>query len=176
MAAGTPVTASARQDAGPVIDIADIPVPVDDLPEAGYQVLAGGYLDQEAAAAWIAAPRQRSAAGASDDLSAAGWVDAYVMDLALLQDRAYATSDILALIQTNVFVLADVTGAESLFDSMRDYPGADVEEAEPAIRDASTVRLVSQSGDTLRTVVQRDRLVIEVVSLDVYRAPDESGT
>ncbi len=175
VAAGTPLAALATQDAGPVIDIADIPVPVDDLPEAGYQVLAGGYLDQDAAAAWIAAPRQRSAAGTSDDLSAAGWVDAYVMDLALLQDRAYATSDILALVQTNVFVLADATGAENLFDAMRDFSGADVEEADPAIRDASTVRLVSQSGDTLRTVFQRDRLVIEVVSLDVYRAPDEAG-
>lgn len=173
MIAGVPVAATGAQEPAPMIDIADIPVPVNDLPEAGYQVLAGGYLDQTEAAAWIAAPRQRSAAGVADDLAAAGWVDAYVMDLALLQDRAYATSDILALVQTNVYVLADSTGAESLFDAMRDYSGADIEEAEPAARDASTVRLVSQSGDTLRTVLQSDRLVIEVVSLDVFRTPDE---
>lgn len=175
MAAWTPAGASARQEPGKVIDIADIPVPVDDVPEAGYQVLAGGYLDQDAAAAWIASPRQRSAVGVGDDLVTAGWVDGYVMDLALLEDRASATSDILALIQTNVFVVADVSGAENLFDAMGDYSSADAEEAEPATQGASTVRIVSQSGDTLRTVVQRDRLVIEVISLDVYRALDEEA-
>lgn len=38
MSAWTPAGASARQEPGPVIDIADIPVPVDDVPEAGYRL------------------------------------------------------------------------------------------------------------------------------------------
>lgn len=155
-----------------IVDIADIPVPVDDLPEVGYQVMAGGYLDLPTAAGWIAEPRGRSVATLSEELVSSGWLNAYVMDLVLLEDRAYATSDILALVQTNIFVMPDASGAGRLYDVMTDYANADIENVESAILDSTTVRLVSQSGDTLRTVFTRDRMVVEVVSLERFEFVD----
>lgn len=163
---------SAAQMPESVLDIADVPLPVDDLPEAGYQVLAGGFLDLESSARWIGEPRGRSTVAMIDQLVSAGWSQAYVMDLVLLEDRAYATSDILALVQTNVYLLADVAGAESMFQVLTDYSRVDTEIEEAAILDSDTVRLVSQSGDTLRTVFVRDRAVIEVISLERFEFVD----
>lgn len=172
--AALPATPAVAQDgdAEQVVDVADIPVPVDSLPEEGFQVMTGGYLDAASAAEWIAGPRGRSTVAMGDELREAGWLQTYVLDLVLLEDRAYATSDILALIQTNIFLLPDATSAEDLYDVLADYSGADIEEEEEAILDSTTVRLVSESGNALRTVFTRDRLVIEVVSLERFDAAD----
>jgi hypothetical protein len=173
MLAGAAIApAMAAQEAERILDVADVPLPVDDLPEDGYQVMAGGYLDLESTARWIAESRGRSTVAILDELAAAGWSQSYVLDLVLLEDRAFANSDILALVQTNVYLLADSSGAETVYEVMADYSRVDTDDEEPAILESTTVRLVSQSGDTLRTLFVRDRAVIEVVSLERFGFAD----
>jgi hypothetical protein len=166
------VPASARVAAQPTesaFDIANVPLAVSDLQEPGYQIMSGGYLDFDAAARWIAEPRMRSSMSMADELSSSGWVQGYALDLVLLEDRAYADSDILSLVQTNIFLFSDDDGAEDMYDVMADYSGSDdAEDVEPSVDDSTTVHLVSESGDSMRTVFQRDRTIVEVVTLEGF--------
>jgi hypothetical protein len=151
------------------LDLAAVPLPVQELPESGFQVMSGGYLDLESAAAWIAEPRERSQTAVGADLAAEGWMQAYALDLVLLEDRAWAESDILTMVQTTVHLFADPNGASAGFDVLADFSGRgdadDVGEGQTGI---VTVRLPSQSGDTLRSVVLRDHVVLEVMTLEGF--------
>jgi hypothetical protein len=72
-------------------------------------------------------------------------------------------------VQTNVVLFSDDDGAEDMYEVMSDFSGsADAEDVEPAIADSTTVHLVSQSGDSMRTVFQRDRTIVEVVTLEGF--------
>ncbi|HWV23508.1 MAG TPA: hypothetical protein VNZ58_04915, partial [Thermomicrobiales bacterium] len=149
------------------------PLPVDALTEPGYQVLTGGFLDRDLTAHWIASPRNGDIVAVGETLDRSGWVSTYVLDLALLEDRAYATSNILALVQTNVYLFLDQDGAEESMETLADYETTSAAEVvEPVIEGATTVRLVSESGDTYRSVVQQERVVIEVVTLESYGHAD----
>lgn len=165
----SPTGVVATQPQGEVLDIANVPLTADALPEPGYQILTGGYLDRAATAEQIAGPRNTELARVKEMMTDTGWVRTYVLDLVLLEDRAWADSEILALVQTNVYLFADEEGARSALEVLNDYSASvDADEAGPAILDASTVRLTSQSSDTYRSVAQRERTVIEVVSLETF--------
>jgi hypothetical protein len=167
-----PARASARraQDEFGAVDFAAVPLRPDELQEQGYQVMTGGFLDQNATAGWLADPRHTDPGDVEAMLLEQGWARSYVLDLVLLEDRAYAESDILALVQTNLFGFVDDDGAEAAFDSLKDFrANANVEDLEPAVADGLTVRIVTESGDTMRTMVRVDDTIIEVVTLDVFR-------
>lgn len=166
LAGGMAPNPGAAQPPETAFDIADVPLPAQYLPEDGYQVLAGGFLDRGAAATWIADPRVMAPAAVESELEDAGWLQTYVLDLVLLEDRAFAPSDILALVQTNVYLLPDEAGAGRVYELMADFAGNDdADQTEPAVNDSVTVSLRSQSGDTMRTIFQRERTVVEVVTL-----------
>lgn len=166
--AASPLPMSASQSTdGPTIDLANIPLTPEQLPEAGYQVLTGGFLDLSATAQWVASPRQMAATSTDSFLTDAGWASTYVLDLVLLEDRASATSDILGLVQTNVYLFMDDDGAEEAYETMSDFDANDdVDADEPAIHGGVTVHIVTGNGDTMRSLVQVDRMVLEVVSLE----------
>lgn len=160
---------AAAQSEGDVLDLANVPLTADALPEPGYQILTGGYLDRDATVEQIASPRNAQVGDVEGMLINTGTVRAYVLNLVLLEDRAHAGSDILSLVQTTVYLFVDVDGATDAFQVLSDYSSsADAEEAEPAIVGATTVRLSSQSGDTYRSVARSERAVIEVVSLETF--------
>jgi len=166
-------TASASQPQEVPFDLANVPLPAGALPEPGYQVLTGGFLNQHLTAHWIASPRNGDPALTEGMLTETGWVESYTLDLVLLEDRAWSHSEILSLVQTNVFLFADADGAEDAEGVLVDFSTSDdVEDVEPAIQDASTVRLRSQSGDTWRSVIRYDRTLVEVVTLEAFGAAD----
>ncbi len=166
-------TASRTQAEQADFDLASVPLSSGELPEAGYQVLTGGFLDESLTAHWIASPREGSLDETLAMLGETGWSSTYVLDMVLLEDRAYARSDILALVQTNVYLFADEDGARVASFALEEYAetsGAEPEE--PALNGATTVRLVSESGDTYRSVVHRERTVVEVVTLEAFGLAD----
>lgn len=170
---GMPSIASASQPQEMPFDLANVPLPAGALPEPGYQVLTGGFLDQGLTAHWIASPRNGDPAAVEGMLTETGWVESYTLDLVLLEDRAWAHSEILSLVQTNVYLFADDEGAEDAESVLADFSTTDdAEEAESAIQDASTIRLRSQGGDTWRSVTRYDRTIVEVVTLEAFGAAD----
>lgn len=163
-------TAASQSGDDQIIDLANIPLTTADLPESGYQVLAGGFLDRNATVDWIASPRLREASSAESNLMESGWISSYVLDLVLLEDRAFAGSDILAMVQTNVYLYVDEEGARIALEWMSDYGANESAEVlEPVINGGTTLHLVTESGDTMRSLVQFDRLVIEVVTFEAFR-------
>jgi hypothetical protein len=75
-----------------------------------------------------------------------------------------------------VYLLPDEDGAGRIFDLMSDFSGSsDAEEVESPINRGVTISLRSQSGDTMRTVFQRERTVVEVITLEGFDPvdPDE---
>lgn len=164
------------QDTDIPLDIGNVPLPVQDLPEAGFQVMSGGYLDRDTAASWIAGPRERSATAIASELTDAGWLQSYVLSLVLLEDRAYPDSEVLSLVQTNVMLFADSDGAGRMYELMSDYPDASLaDEFDPSVSDSQTVQMPDERGDTLRSVVLRDRVVLEIVSVEGFRFVDEAA-
>ena len=173
MASALPVAAGAAQDEAPLVDLAAMPLAPADLPEQGFQVMTGGFLDRNATASWIAGPRREEPASVEQMLENGAWEESYALDLVLLADRAFAESDILALVQTNLYRFADDGAAEDAFEELRDYEAnPDAEEADSPVADGATVRLVTESGDSLRTLVRVDDIVVEVVSLDQFQQVD----
>lgn len=163
----TPGGVDARQPESEPFDLATVPLPVDALPEAGYQVLTGGFLDRDLTAHWIASPRNGNVELVGETLEDAGWISTYVLDLVLLQDRADDASAVLSLVQTNVYLFADGDGAAVGRDLLADFSTtAAAETVEPAVTDAATIQMVSESGDTLRSVVQQERTALEIVTLE----------
>ncbi len=157
------------------IDLADVPLPVQSLPEDGYQVLAGAYLTPSDMVRLVAEPRNLDAGQVGSDLDAISVARAYVLDLVLPEDRAWRDSPVLAVQQTSVYVLHDEANAGQLVDLLRDYSATDyLEDRDPAVEGATTVAIIGEGGDMLRTVVSDGRVVIEIVSLDVTGTPDET--
>jgi hypothetical protein len=173
MTSALPVAVGAAQDDAPLVDLAAMPLAPTDLPDQGYQVMTGGFLDRNATAAWIAGPRNEEPAAVEEMLENGAWDESYALDLVLLADRAYADSDILALVQTNLYRFADDGAAEDAFDALKDYSSnPDAEETDSPVTDGATVRLVTESGDTLRTLARVDDVVVEVVSLEQFQQVD----
>lgn len=159
-----------------LLDLANVPLPVQQLPEDGYQVLTGGYLAPAEAISLIADPRNLDRESVADDVATIGLARAYVLDLVLPEDRAWQDSPVLAVQQTSVYVLENESNTGRLTDILTDYSStAYVTEKDPAVHDAYTVATIGESGDMLRTVVSDGRVVVEIVSLDATGAPDETG-
>lgn len=166
------VGAAVRQETE-ALDLADLPLRPDELPERGYQIMTGGYLDRDATAGWLAEPRRMDRGDVERALDSTGWEQAYALDLVLLEDRAFADSGVLALVQTTLYAFSDAEGASDAYDAMADFgenPDAELVDDRPV--DGSTVHLMTESGDTLRTMVRVDRIVVEVVSLESFRPAD----
>lgn len=167
----SPISAAQLQESP--FDLADVPLPVAELPEPGFQILSGGYFDRDATITHISEPRNAATGGIDELMSDTGLIQTYVLNLVLLEDRAWVESDMLALVQTSVFLFTDEDGAEDGLEMLEDFSASsEAEEVEPAIVDASTIHLTSQSGDTYRSVFRRERVVVEVVSLESFRAVD----
>jgi hypothetical protein len=167
---------TAAQPKGEVLDLANVPLTADALPEPGYQILTGGYLDRDATVEQIARPRNAEMSTLEGMLIDTGLVRAYMLDLVLLEDRAFDGSNILSLVQTSVYLFAGEDGATDALPVLGDYSSsADAEGAEPAIVGAATVRLRSQSRDTYRSVARSGRVVVEVVSLETLGFVDATS-
>lgn len=158
-----------------LLDLADVPLPIQSLPEEGYQILAGDYLSPDDLVAQIAEPRQLDPGLVSDQLSTMGVARAYVLDLVLPEDRADQDSPVLAIQQTTVYVLENEDDTDDLAQLLNDYSSlAFMTERDPAVEGAYTVATVGAAGEMLRTVVSDGRVVIEIVSLDATGAPNEA--
>lgn len=169
---GISMDAAAEAQSEDQIDLANIPLTVQDLPEDGYQVMAGAYLSPVEMAAYIAGPRNLESEAVEARLSSAPPSRAYVLGLMLPEDRGRSDSPILALHQTTVYLIDDES-AGAFVDLLLDHSNiAFLEQQEPAVSDATTVQWVGESGEQLRTVVQDDNIVIEIVSLDATGEPD----
>lgn len=170
---GPVATAGSSQPEHGFFDLANVPLPASMLPEAGYQVLTGGFLDHRLTSHWIASPRDGDPEETGRMLIENGWTSSYVLDLVLLEDRAYAESEILSLVQTNVYLFSDEDGAEIARDALADYSTTgDAEPMEPVIQSSTTVRLRSQSGDTYRSLFQRERTLVEIITLEAFGSAD----
>lgn len=152
------------------VDLANVPVPIQDLPEDGYQVMAGAYLTPNEAAELINAPRNLEIS--ATDLDAMGVERVYVLDLVLPVDRADVNADIMALVQTIVYeVGGDV---DDLANLLNDYGNtAHVTPRDSAVESTSSISLIGPGGDQIRSVVSSDNVVVEIMSLDATGAPDE---
>ena len=167
-------SASAAQS-DELLDLANVPLPIQSLPEEGYQVLTGDYLTLNDMIEQIADPRQLDRGTVSEQVASIGVARAYVLDLVLPEDRAWQDSPILAVQQTTVYVLENEDHSGDLISLLTDYSQLGfVTEKDPAADGATTVATVGEGGDMLRSVVGNGRVVIEVVSLDATGAPDES--
>lgn len=158
-----------------LIDLANVPMPIQDLPETGYQILAGDYLSLSDAVTMIADPRNLDVGQVRSNLDSLGLSRTYVLDLVLPEDRAWQDSPVLAVQQTSVYVLDEESNADLLVGMLTDYSATSyVSGHDPAVDGAHTVGLIGEGGDMLRTVVADGGVVIEIVSLDATGAPDES--
>src|SRR5690554_4405242 len=85
---------SAAAQADDILDLADIALPVQDLPEAGYQVLTGGYLSDAETSSLIASPRNLDESSVDQWITETGLSRTYVLDLVLPEDRAWQDSPV----------------------------------------------------------------------------------
>lgn len=167
-----PVSAAQSDD---ILDLANVPLPVQELPEPGYQVLTGGYLTRQDVAALIADPRNLDQQQVAEAIFAIDISRAYVLDLVLPEDRAWQDSPAIAVLQTNVYLVGEDGSPDDLLDLLGNYANtAFVEEGSPAVPGALTLSMVGEGGDQLRTVVSHGRVVLEIVSLDATGAPSET--
>lgn len=165
----------AAAQADDILDLANVPLTVQELPEAGYQVLTGGYLTRDEAASLIADPRNLDVVSVQQWFDEVGLARAYVLDLVLPEDRAWEESPFLAVAQTSVYLLEEESGADEFSDLLQNYANtAFVTEKEPAVDGAYTISMTGESGDQLRTLVSDGRVVVEIVSMDATGAPDET--
>ena len=167
--AAMPWSPIAAQPIASPIDLADVPLPVQALPEDGYQVLTGSYLDGEQTLTQVTDSRNLTAADLPDDLHISR---SYVLDLALPVDRADANADILALVQTVVYEL-DTDDATVLVDALTDYSYLEAVTPRTSSADgAISVAIIGPGGDMIRSVVPLGNIVLEITSLDATGAPD----
>lgn len=171
--AGIETSAAAQVD--DILDLADIPLTVQALPEAGYQVLAGGYLAQDDIGRLIADPRHLDADHVLQQIDDIGITRAYVLDLVLPEDRAWQNSPVLAIVQTSVYLLEDENSSDDLVEILQNYANtAFVTDLDPAVNGAYTISMVGEGGDQLRTIATDGRVVIEIVSMDATGTPNET--
>lgn len=166
---------SAAAQADDILDLANVPLSVQSLPEAGYQVLTGGYLADGETASLIAGPRNLDDESVLQWFAEVGLSSTYVLDLVLPEDRAWEESPALAVVQTSVYLLEADSGAEEFTSLLQNYANtAFVTEMDPAVDGAYTIAMAGETGDQLRTLVSDGRVVIEIVSMDATGAPDET--
>lgn len=164
-------TAAAQVD--DIIDLANVPLPIQELPESGYQVLSGGYLNQSETVSLIATPRNLDHDAVTANLMEAGIARTYVLDLVLPEDRGWEDSPALAVVQTSVYIVAEGGSPEQLVDLLANFSNSKfVEERDPAAPGAMTIAMIGESGDQLRTIVSDGRIVFEIASLDATGQPD----
>lgn len=157
------------------LDLAAVPLSVQDVPENGYQVLTGAYLTQNDAASLIAPPRNLDETEVQARLAETDLTRTYVLDLVLPQDRAWQNSPFLAVVQTTVYQLSENGSPEQLTQLLTDFTNTGfVEQREPAIDGAATISMVGEGGDQLRTVIADGSIVIDIASQDLTGAPDET--
>ena len=157
------------------LDLADVPLPVQALPEAGYQVLTGDYLDENELTILIAEARNLDQSYVANQVAEIGVARAYVLDLVLPEDRAWQQSPVLAVQQTSVYLMDEESATDQLTDLLNDHAAERyVTEKDPAVADGTTTATISESGDMLRTVVSDGLVVLEVVSMDATGVPDET--
>lgn len=172
-ASATAGAASAQTD--DILDLANIPLPVQVLPESGYQVLSGDYLSPLDAANLVAGPRNLAEENVLQWFADVGLSRTYVLDLVLPEDRAWQDSHFLAVLQTSVYLLENESSSQLMLELMQNYANtAFVTDVSPAVDGAYTVAMVGEAGDQLRTLVFDGRVVIEIVSMDATGAPDET--
>lgn len=170
---GHEVSAAAQTD--DILDLADVSLPVQDLPEEGYQVLTGGYLSVDDTASLVAGPRNLDEASVHQWFDEVGLSRTYVLDLVLPEDRAWQESPVLAVLQTNVFLLQENSGSDEFVRLLQNYANtAFVTEIDPAVDGAYTISMAGEGGDQLRTLVSDGQVIIEIVSMDATGAPDET--
>ena len=170
---GHAASSAAQLDA--VLDLADVPLPVQSLPESGYQVVSGSYLSTEEIASLIAPPRNLDQESAVQQTENAGINRAYVLDLVLPEDRGWQDSPFLAVVQTAVYVVDEGSSTDSVIELLENFGNTDfVDPRDPAVDGATTIAMVGESGDQLRTIVTDGQVVIEIVSMDATGAPDET--
>lgn len=163
------VAADAQAEAA--LDLADIPLTVQELPEDAYQVMSGAYLPESEMVGFIAGPRNLAIEAVEARLSNAMPSRAYVLNLALPEDRAWQESPILALHQTTVYLVEEDT-AEAFIELLLDHSNiAFLEPMDPVATGATTVQWVGESGEQLRTVVRDGNIVLEIVMLDATGEP-----
>lgn len=164
---------AAAQASAPLVDLADVPLPVQALPESGYQVLAGAYLDASDATRFVADPRGLDREAVAADLSELGLSRTYVLDLVLPEDRADENAAFLAVIQTVVYELDSDTSAFT--DLLTNYDNVKYVESRPsAVHGATSVTMIGEGGDMIRSVVVSGNVVVDVTSFDATGAPDET--
>lgn len=166
-------TPSRAQAETPALDLASIPVPVQSLPENGYQVLTGGYLNRKDAAELIAKPRNFTSDAVDAEVEQRGVAHTYVLDLVLPIDRADPNSEILAVVQTSVFHLDDENESAGFAEYLGNMDQTRfVTEMDPVVPDAITSGVTGSGGKLIRTTVAAGDVVIEVVSQDSTGEPD----
>lgn len=171
----TSFQASATAQIDDILDLANVPVPVQNLPETGYQVLTGGYLSPADTANLLANPRNLDEQYVMQWFADVGLSRTYVLDLVLPEDRGWQNSPFLAITQTSVFLLEDESGADAFQELLQNYANTVfVTEISPAVGGAYTITMVGEAGDQIRTLVRDGRVVLEIVSLDVTGLPDET--
>lgn len=157
---------TAQEDAPVITDLADVPAPTQAMPEDGYQVLTGGYLELGTVARHAAEPRALDADAIEDELAGLRFRDAYVLDLVLLRDRADANADILAIQETTVYAFTEGSQAESAVATLSRFETDATEAMEPAIPRGTTLEQRVADGWSMRTIFSYHTLTIDVVSVE----------
>jgi hypothetical protein len=157
----SPVAAQEQEEPEPV-DIAAIPAGPDDIPEDGYLVEGGGFLDGAG---------QVIRFHAVDTLNLTGLQRSYMYRLMLVADRTDPGSTLLADQITLVHEFASTSTAAVARDEF-DAAWKDAGDAIEGDDDTPTYRVVVDSADSLVSVISRDNIVIEVMSTDFQRRPD----
>ena len=144
------------------VDIVAIPVGPEAIPEEGYLIEGGGFLD---GAGQVARFHE------VDSLEMDGLVRSYMSRLMLVADREDPASSLLAdeITLVHEFVSEDAA-AGAVEELMTTWDGqADI------VTDQGvwpTWRWIDESADALVSLVTYDMLVVEVVSTDFQRRPD----
>ncbi|MCA9832924.1 MAG: hypothetical protein KC435_03205 [Thermomicrobiales bacterium] len=153
------------------VDLADVPLPIQALPEFGYQVLTGAYLDASDAVRFVADARGLDRESVSADVEALNRT--YVLDLVLPVDRADENGAFLAVIQTVVYELDADTDTTAFVDMLGNYDNLKyVETRASSVDGAISVTMIGEGGDMIRSLVASGNVVVEVISMDATGEPD----
>ncbi len=154
------------------VDLAAMPVPPDQLPAEGYQFARGAYLTR-ADVRYLIEQRYALEGDAIDTVLQSGsWRQGYTGTYVLLADRAYRLSDPMERVTTTIFELDSDDAAETMLALLSGSPPEDAEDQDPSVDGATTWRVVTSQEDTLVSVVQSGRYLVEVVSADSRLRPD----
>lgn len=148
-----------------VLDLADVPLPVQDQLEDGYQILAGGYLNPVETANHIAMARHLNVNETVRELERFSIERTYVLNTVLPFDRADQRSDLASVVQTTVYQVSHESAAPELVAFLAEYPNTMFAESQaPAVPGAHTVHLVEEAGDVHRSVIADGNVVIELAT------------